>query len=126
SSEPATGVPICVLAILRSEDAGPTVLAVDVTLFPKTGSGVPDVTVAVLVMTVPGGVVVGTLTTNCAVLELRAGTVLSVHVRSPAPPAGAEQADPATARWNTVPAGAVSDTTVLVASLGPASETVIV
>ena len=110
------------MAILRSDDAGPTVLVMPKALFVGLGSSVPDETVAVLAMSVPAGVEEGVLTTRVRVALTPDSIEAFVHDTSPPPfTGGVVQAQPVGVieRTNTVPAGTLSLTTVLVAVLGP-------
>src|SRR5438552_2259365 len=87
-----------------------------------SGSAVPEVTVAVLAITVPPGVEDSGLTTTVKVAVWPAIIEAFVHDRSPAPlPGGVVQDQPVGVmeRANVVPAGTLSLTTVLVAMLGP-------
>src|SRR5438874_1662560 len=115
------------LVTARSAEAGPTVLTVEVTLLAGTGSGVPEVTVAVLATGVPDAAEESGLTTKMTLLLAAGASDPIVQVRSPpAPTAGAAQPVPELRRRKVVPAGMESLTIVLVAVLGPALEAVTV
>src|SRR5438876_8552500 len=111
-----------VLVTARSAEAGPTVLVVPPALLVGSGSSVPEVTVAVLAITVPPGVEDSGLTTTVNVAVWPDSIEAFVHDRSPPPLTGGvvqDQPVGAMERANVVPAGTLSLTTVLVAVLGP-------
>src|SRR5262245_18699578 len=114
---------------MRVDSAGmgcATVVLALAVLFPGVGSAVVALTVAVLVMTVPGLMLDGTLNTNWTDALAPAASDAMVHVMGPAGGALQENAGPVccVAEATVVPAGAASVSVTLAASDGPAFETV--
>jgi len=116
------------LEATRSARALTVVLAAPV-LFPELGSGVELAAVAELLMVLPARTLAPMCTTMVKVGAAPAATVGLAKVTVPVPPtAGAAMVQPAgaLAETNVVPAGRVSETLTLCASLGPAFESAMV
>ena len=122
-----TGSGLSVLVMLRSADALTVVVAV-AELLAGLPSPVADVTVAVLLSTVPATTVGATAVVSVNTGLPTANDALLQVTAPPLPTAGVVHDQPATAgsETNVVPAGKVSLHDAVLATSGPALETVIV